>query len=311
MVGDLFHYGHMRFLKQVRKHAQKKFPNNEIQIVVGITADKYLLDYKRQPCTSNKERTETVEGCKFVDQVIPSVPLITTDAFMKQYNLDCIFHGDDYTIEQVTKYYGEIYSRGMFFSVPYSSDAVSTTSLLRTAAARQAMHLSKLATARRDENHTVSPDDVTGFTFRSYEGPVIDKSECDRIMELLHLYGTHFKNVFGPDMIWRLFQGNRNGQSGLEGWSAWCVAPSKIVNESKTSDNDMLRITCVSHCCCIYNDEIKDMNSVDVGLFGQVITDPMYRRRGLSTNLVSKVLKDWDDRHPNGWLILGTVSGKL
>ena len=51
--------------------------------------------------------------------------------------------------------------------------------------------------------------------------------------------------------------------------------------------------------------------SVDVGLFGQVITDPMYRRRGLSTNLVSKVLKDWDDRHPNGWLILGTVSGKL
>jgi hypothetical protein len=38
-----------------------------------------------------------------------------------------------------------------------------------------------------------------------------------------------------------------------------------------------------------------------------VITDPRYRRRGLSTTLVGKVLQDWDTNHSDGWLILGTV----
>jgi cytidyltransferase-like protein len=316
MVGDLFHYGHMRFIKQVRQSAETIFPSSRIEIVVGITADKYLADYKRKPCTSNHERAETVEGCKYVDEVIPNVPLTTTDAFMTLHHLDCIFHGDDYTTEQIAKYYGEIDARNAYYSVPYSSNAVSTTMLLRTAANRQAAFLSKLvsgaaAAATTAATTAVPTDTVSGFTFRSYVGPIADESESERLLDLLNLYGPFYKDVFGPDMAWRLLDAGE-GQSGLEGRSAWCVAPVDTwgthnkESTTKNNDNLMMRIVCVSHCCCIFN-PVQKKEHCNIGLFGQVITDPRYRRRGLSTTLVGKVLQDWDTNHSDGWLILGTV----
>ena len=48
MVGDLFHYGHMRFIQQVRKAAQELFPHQRIHIIVGVTADVHLQEYKRK-----------------------------------------------------------------------------------------------------------------------------------------------------------------------------------------------------------------------------------------------------------------------
>ena len=88
---------------QVVQEAQKKSPGKEIHIVVGVTADKYLENYKRKPCTSNSERCESVAGCRWVHEVIPDAPLVTTAAFMDEHKLDYVFHGDDYTEEQKQK----------------------------------------------------------------------------------------------------------------------------------------------------------------------------------------------------------------
>ena len=313
MVGDLFHYGHMRFIQQVRKAAQELFPHQRIHIIVGVTADVHLQEYKRKPCTSNSERCETIRGCKYVDAVLPSVPLITTGAFMDAHQLDCVFHGDDYTAKQIATYYGEIQARKAYYSVPYSSEAVSTTTLLQTAAARQAAFLSKVATtaaATTTANHRalVSAEQVSGFTFRAYAGPLVDATEGERLMDLLHQYGAHYKNIFGPDMTWRLFHGNSNNQSGLRGWSAWCVAPTEPHSGAAVPfHSEFLRNVCVSNCSVICN-EVQKAEDVRVGLFGMVITAPRYRRRGVSTSLVSRVLRDWDVHCPKGWLVLGTGS---
>ena len=310
MVGDLFHYGHMRFVQKVRSCASSKFPQASIQIVVGITADKYLMAYKRKPCTSNRERCETVAGCKFVDEVIPDVPLVTSAAFMDLHKLDAVFHGDDYTDEKISKYYSDVVARNAYFSVPYSSDAVSTTVLLRTAAARQAAFLAKTVSQSAT---VVTENDVTGFTIRRY-GPtkMHDSAEGERLLDLLHLYGAHYANAFAPDMEWRLFHGNdETGSSGIEGRTAVCVAPQGTVTgdgqEMSNQVDDFLRIVCVSHACVITDDQ-KEKENVDVGLFGCVITDPQYRRRGLSRMLVQQTLQDWDEGHPNGYLVLGTGS---
>jgi hypothetical protein len=144
---------------QVRKNAQENQPGSQIQIIVGVTADKFLENYKRKPVTKNHERCESVAGCKYVDEVISDAPLVTTAAFMDQHRIDYVFHGDDYSEEQKQKvflfyvvlhsllfyslhflranqYYGDALARGAYFSVQYSSDAISTTALLRIAAAR-------------------------------------------------------------------------------------------------------------------------------------------------------------------------------
>ena len=149
---------------------------------------------------------------------------------------------------------------------------------------------------------------VSGFTFRAYAGPLVDEAEGERLMDLLHQYGVHYKNIFGPDMTWRLLHGNNNNQSGLRGWSAWCVAPTESQNGAAVPLHvDFLRKVCVSNCSVIYN-EVQKTKDVRVGLFGMVITAPRYRRRGVSTSLVSRVLRDWDVHCPKGWLVLGTGS---
>lgn len=82
----------------------------------------------------------------------------------------------------------------------------------------------------------------------------------------------------------------------------------------------MLRIDAASHACVIYDKCQRVPGSVGsyealqapmttkpFGLFGQVITDPSYRSRGLSTTVVGAVISRWD-LMGGGYLILGTGS---
>ena len=44
MVADLFHYGHVNFLRQARKHGD--------YLLVGVHADETVMSYKRRPIFS-------------------------------------------------------------------------------------------------------------------------------------------------------------------------------------------------------------------------------------------------------------------
>ncbi len=48
MVADLFHYGHVNFLRQAREHGD--------YLLVGVHADETVMSYKRRPIFSMEER---------------------------------------------------------------------------------------------------------------------------------------------------------------------------------------------------------------------------------------------------------------
>ena len=75
MVADLFHYGHVNFLKQCHKLGD--------YLIVGIHSDKDVETYKRKPILSFEERIKVVQACKYVDKVVKG-PLILTTEFLKK-----------------------------------------------------------------------------------------------------------------------------------------------------------------------------------------------------------------------------------
>ena len=65
-VADLFHYGHMEFLRKARALGD--------YLLVGIYADDVLESYKRKPILTIEERIASVTTCRYVDEVLPNAP---------------------------------------------------------------------------------------------------------------------------------------------------------------------------------------------------------------------------------------------
>lgn len=98
MVGDLFHYGHVRFLKKCRELGDF--------LIVGIISDKDAKSYKRDPIMNLQERTEVIESCKYVDKVIKGSPLIVNKEFLDKNRIDIVAHAfsndNDWKIQMET-----------------------------------------------------------------------------------------------------------------------------------------------------------------------------------------------------------------
>ncbi|MEM7194334.1 MAG: adenylyltransferase/cytidyltransferase family protein [Pseudomonadota bacterium] len=62
MVADLFHYGHVEFLKKARAFGDR--------LVVGVLPDRTVEEYKRQPVMTLEERIRVVAACRYVDEVV-------------------------------------------------------------------------------------------------------------------------------------------------------------------------------------------------------------------------------------------------
>ncbi len=48
---------------------------------------------------NDEERLAAVEGCRFVDEVVPGVPYVMNEVYLRQvmekYRIDFVVHGDD------------------------------------------------------------------------------------------------------------------------------------------------------------------------------------------------------------------------
>ena len=91
MVADLFHYGHVNFLRTAREHGD--------YLLVGVHSDEVVRNYKRQPILSMDERVASVAGCRYVDEVVPNAPLTVTREWIEQHDIDLVVHGDDFNEE--------------------------------------------------------------------------------------------------------------------------------------------------------------------------------------------------------------------
>jgi len=123
ITGDLFHAGHVAFLKKAKALGD--------HLIVGIITDEHVETYKRRPVLSVKDRAAVVRGCKYVDEVIEGVSPICTKEWIAKKGIDVVVHGDDFnpkdplTLEQ----YGAAMEAGIFQTVPYTP-GISTSDII-------------------------------------------------------------------------------------------------------------------------------------------------------------------------------------
>lgn len=122
MVADLFHYGHVEFLRQAKQLGD--------HLIVGISSDKDVKSYKRKPILSMEERMISVGSCRYVDEVLPNAPLKITKEWIEEHNIDLVVHGDDFEDDKMAYYYEVPIAMDIFRTVPYTK-GVSTEQLIK------------------------------------------------------------------------------------------------------------------------------------------------------------------------------------
>ncbi|MEX0761256.1 MAG: adenylyltransferase/cytidyltransferase family protein [Dehalococcoidia bacterium] len=129
MVADLFHYGHVNFLRQAKKHGD--------YLLVGVHADETVMAYKRRPILSMEERVASVKGCRYVDEVVPNAPLTIDRAWINQHNINLVMHGDDFSSELEELCYKVPIEMGIYRTVGYTPGISTTEIIARIKAAEQ------------------------------------------------------------------------------------------------------------------------------------------------------------------------------
>jgi len=122
MVGDLFHFGHVNFLKKSRELGDR--------LIVGVHSDKVVEDFKRLPIMTMEERIATISSCKYVDEVISNAPLSIDLEWINKHNIDIVVHGDDFSEDLMQSCYKVPIEMGIFRLIPYTP-SISTTEIIR------------------------------------------------------------------------------------------------------------------------------------------------------------------------------------
>ena len=130
-VFDLFHAGHIAFLRKARKVA-----GPGARLIAGVITDEDAR-WKRKPVIPHVQRVEVVRHCMLVDEVIPSPPLVLTDEFLDEHGITCVVHGDD---SQQAEFFAAPRARGIMKYVPYEREsplAVSTSGIIAAIRGRE------------------------------------------------------------------------------------------------------------------------------------------------------------------------------
>jgi len=123
MVGDLFHYGHVELLKNAKALGD--------YLIVGVHSDEACASYKRKPVMNMRERISVIRACKYVDEVVEDAPLVITQSYITEHNIEKVCHAHD--ISEHDKYawmYKVPSELGIFKRLPYTS-SISTTDIIK------------------------------------------------------------------------------------------------------------------------------------------------------------------------------------
>tara|TARA_B100002052_G_C15687050_1_gene508879 strand:- start:147 stop:602 length:456 start_codon:yes stop_codon:yes gene_type:complete len=87
-VFDLFHIGHLNILKKARQNCD--------ELIVGVTTDELLLEYKnKKPVIPFEERIKIIQSIKYVDKVVPQENMDKMSSW-QNLKFNVMFVGDDW-----------------------------------------------------------------------------------------------------------------------------------------------------------------------------------------------------------------------
>ncbi|GAB5581423.1 ethanolamine-phosphate cytidylyltransferase isoform X3 [Prionailurus iriomotensis] len=86
----MVHYGHSNQLRQARAMGD--------YLIVGVHTDEEISKHKGPPVFTQEERYKMVRAIKWVDEVVPAAPYVTTLETLDKYSCDFCVHGDDITL---------------------------------------------------------------------------------------------------------------------------------------------------------------------------------------------------------------------
>ena len=92
MVADLFHYGHLYFLRECKKVCDF--------LIVGVYTDELTMTYKPKPIVPFDKRIESIKELRIVDKVVkvnhkdctPMLQKLTAEG----WKISFLFHGTDW-----------------------------------------------------------------------------------------------------------------------------------------------------------------------------------------------------------------------
>ena len=85
---DLFHWGHVQFLKNCAKLGE---------VVVSLNTDEFVFKYKKKfPIVQFDERKIVVEACRYVSSVVVNIGGADSKPAIEMVNPDTIAIGDDW-----------------------------------------------------------------------------------------------------------------------------------------------------------------------------------------------------------------------
>ena len=120
-IFDLFHFGHIQFLKQA-----KALGGATARLLVGVISDEDAA-WKRCPVLTYAHRVAMLQHCTIVDEVVQSVPLVITSNFLTQHSINLVVHGDD---SQQPEFFAVPLQMGIMHYVPYTT-TISTSDILQ------------------------------------------------------------------------------------------------------------------------------------------------------------------------------------
>lgn len=95
---DLFHYGHVHFLKQCKRICDN--------VIVALNTDDFVSQYKSPTIMNYSEREKSLLSCQYVDKVIPNLSGKDSRPTILSIKPNIIAIGDDWAHKDYYKQMG-------------------------------------------------------------------------------------------------------------------------------------------------------------------------------------------------------------
>jgi len=125
-VFDMFHRGHVEFLKKAKSLGER--------LIIAVNGDQMVGEYKRKPMMSEQDRLEIIKACRFVDDAF-IIRQFDNRCYIEKYQIDAIVHGSDWERQsyldqiRVTEDYLREHNVDLVF-VPYTS-GISSSGIIK------------------------------------------------------------------------------------------------------------------------------------------------------------------------------------